>query len=212
MMPKVWGLLAPVVLTATIATTQPPPDETLHFAVLRDGNPIGTTTIRVQHGGPNLLAETVTHIKVKLGFLTLYTFDQSEIEHWADGHFQTLSAQTDDNGARHTVSAQAEGGAIEVDADGKSRRIDRAIIPGSLWNPALVSQKDVLDLQDGSIVPQHVLDRGIEQIALGGRPTAAHHYLIEGTFAQNVWYDQDHRLVKMEMRGSDGSRIEYRLE
>lgn len=213
MMRSVWGLVAVAAFAAVPAAGAPePPSETMLFTVLRDGSPIGTTTIQVQRDGSMLSASSTTRIKVKLGFLTVYRFDQSETERWAAGRFQTLSARTDDNGTVSTVRAQAATGGVQVEADGKSSEIARPIIPNSLWNPALVSQTEALNLQDGRIVPLHVVDRGVERIELNGRPTTAHHYLVQGIYAQNVWYDQNYRLVKMEMRGGDGSTIEYRLE
>ena len=42
-----------------------------------------------------------------------------------------------------------------------------------------------------------------------GRPLTAHHYSIHTTFPQEVWYDDRQQLVKVALRGSDGSRIEY---
>ena len=58
--------------------------------------------------------------------------------------------------------------------------------------------------------PVSVVDHGEEPLVLQGRPTTtAHHYSIKTSFPQDVWYDQQHQLLKVELRGSDGSRIQY---
>jgi hypothetical protein len=196
----------------TIAATEPPTTTDLRFFVLRNGDQIGTATMRIRRDGAATVAETRTHIQVKLGFVTLYRYDQTQTEHWANGHFVSLTARTDDNGTSHEVTAKAEDDAVSVDADGETKKLPPSIIPSSLWNPAVVDQKTALNPEDGSILKLHAIDRGDDQLRVAGHSVKAHHYSIEGTQPQDVWYDSDHRLVKMEMRGSDGSRIEYRLD
>jgi len=197
-------------LTAVAATE--PTTTDLRFSVLRNGDQIGTATMLIRRDGAVMVAETNLHIRVKLGFVTLYRYDQTQTEHWADGHFVSLSAQTDDNGTPHQVSARAGHDGISVDADGETKKLAPTIIPDSPWNPVLVSQSAALNAQDGSILKLHAIDRGEEQLHLAGHSIKTRHYSIEGTQPQDVWYDTDHRLVRMEMRGRDGSRIEYRLD
>jgi hypothetical protein len=84
------------------------------------------------------------------------------------------------------------------------------VIPASVWNAALVRQTVALDPQDGSVTPIAVVDHGEEPLVLEGRPTTAHHYSISTGIPQDVWYDEHDRLVKVELVGSDGSKIEYR--
>jgi hypothetical protein len=73
----------------------------------------------------------------------------------------------------------------------------------------LVRKTTALNPQDGSIVPLSVVDHGKEQLLLQGRPEMAHHYSIKTTFPQDVWYDDQQHLIKVALRGSDGSKIEY---
>ena len=83
------------------------------------------------------------------------------------------------------------------------------MIPASLWNASLIQKTMALDLKNGSVIPISVIDHGPEQLVLQGRPTAARHYSIKTAFSQEVWYDDRQQLLKVEMRGSDGSRIHY---
>ena len=61
---------------------------------------------------------------------------------------------------------------------------------------------------------QHSLPAGSgrieEPLVLQGRATTARHYSIKTSFPQDVWYDRQYQLLKVELRGSDGSTIEYR--
>lgn len=202
-------LIVAFLALATTAAADPPTAD-LRFSVLRNGDQIGTMTMQIRRDGSDIVAETKTHVQVKLGFVTLYRFDQTQTERWAGGRFVSLSAQTDDNGTSHKVSAKAGQDAVRVDADGQSQKLPASIIPESLWNPALLAQTTALNPQDGSVLKLRAIDRGESQLNLAGHSVRARHYSIEGTQPQDVWYDSDHRLVRMEMRGSDGSKIEYR--
>ena len=69
-----------------------------------------------------------------------------------------------------------------------------------------------LNTTDGTLIPVSVMDRGMEQIVARGRSVAAHRYSIKTTDVQDVWYDGQQRLLKVELRGSDGSTIVHELK
>ncbi len=83
------------------------------------------------------------------------------------------------------------------------------MIPVSLWNASLLRSTIAINPQDGQLTPVSVVDHGEEALVLQGRATTGHHYSIRTSFPQDVWYDQQHQLLKVELRGSDGSRIQY---
>lgn len=184
---------------------------TLNFAVTRNGDPIGTSTVRLQRQGSHTVAEIATRVQVKIAFLTVYRYEQRETERWADGKLVAMTAVTDDNGTVHKVSATNRGDKLAVNVNGKVSEVDPGLVPVSLWNAALVQKRVALDTQSGSVVPVSVVDHGKERLVLQGRATTAHHYSINTSFPQDVWYDEQQRLLKVELRGSDGSTISYQL-
>jgi hypothetical protein len=201
-------IVAPTIALSAAAETEPAA-ATLNFAVMRNGDPIGTSTMRISRDGAAMVAEIVTHIQVKIAYITVYRYDQSETEHWVDGKLVAMSSLTDDNGRLHKVSVTRSGDILSVDADGKVAEIDPAVIPVSLWNASLVRQTTAINPLDGTLTPVSVVDHGEEPLILQGRPTTGHHYSIRTSFPQDVWYDQQHQLIKVELRGSDGSKIQY---
>lgn len=210
------AMSAATMLTGDPAGAATPPGvpsaATVNFAVMRDGAQIGTNSIRFGHDGPDTTVQMVTHVKVGFAFLTLYQFDQTENELWADGRLLAMNSTTDDNGTIHHASAAAHGGKVVVECDGKlSAMPPSTIIPFSLWNPALVAQNVALDTRNGGLEPIRVTDRGEENILVQGRLRRAHHYQIMATFPQDVWYDDSGQLVRVELKGSDGSTILYRM-
>jgi hypothetical protein len=202
-------------LTTSFATAAPEsasraqPETILNFAVMRNGTPIGNSTVRLRHDGEETVAEVVTHIQVKIAYVTVYRFDQSQTERWADGNLVALTSITDDNGTPHKVRVKRKGNTLLVEADGKASEVDPTLTPVNLWNPALVQKKLALNPQDGTVTPVSVVDHGEEKLVLEGRPTTTHHYSIKTNFPQEVWYDGQNRLVKVQLRGSDGSTIHY---
>jgi hypothetical protein len=194
------------------ATAVPAAEETttLDYAVMRNGDRIGASTVRVVRDGPQTIAEVSTHVQVKVAYITVYRFEQRETQRWANDRLLALNAVTDDNGTIHKVSARNSGDILSVDADGRITTVDPSVIPVSLWNPSLLGKTQALDPQSGKMTPVSVIDRGEEQLMLQGRATPVHHYSIKTNFAQDVWYDQHHRLVKVELHAIDGSEIQYR--
>jgi len=203
------GLLILAALAALGAMQWPAAAETIRFAVMRDGQPIGSNTIELQRNGAETTVRMVTRIQVKIAFLTVYRFDQTETERWVDGRLVALDAVTDDNGTPHRVSATSSNGKITVNADGKTSEIAGTTIPASYWNAALLGKTIALNPQDGALVPVAVTDRGEDHVLVQGRPKRARHYVIRTTFPQDVWYDEHRQLVKVELKASDGSTIRY---
>ena len=180
---------------------------TLNFAVTRNGEQIGNTLVKLQRSGDQTIAETETNIQVKIASITVYRYEQRLSEHWVGSKLAALTAVTDDNGSVHRVSATRSGDRLSVNADGKISQVDPAMIPANLWNVSLLGTRTALDPKDGSVMPVSVVDRGREQLVVQGRALTAHRYSIRTTIPHEVWYDENQRLLKFELRGSDGSTI-----
>lgn len=202
-------LLSLAGLTALAAIESAAAAETIRFAIMRDGQPIGSNTIELQRNGAETTVRMITRIQVKIALMTVYRFDQTETERWVDGRLVGLESATDDNGTPHRVTATSSNGKITVNADGKVSQVAGTTIPASYWNPALLGKSVALNPQDGAIVPVAVTDRGEDHVVVQGRAKRTRHYVIRTTFPQDVWYDDDRQLVKVELKASDGSTIRY---
>ena len=185
--------------------------ETMRFAVMRNGQQIGSNTIELRRNGPETTVRMVTHVEVKIAFVTVYRFDQTETERWVGGKLMALNAVTDDNGTPHRVKATRANDKLAIEADGKATEIAGNTIPASLWNPLLLEKTVAFNPQDGTMMPIAVTDRGEDQLLVQGRSKRARHYVINSTFPQDVWYDDARQLLKVELKGSDGSTIRYQL-
>ena len=205
------GAIACAAFAAFTAIAQAEPQEKMTFTVMRNDAQIGTNTITLGRNGLQVTVESVTHVTVGMAFITLYRFDQRETEQWQNGRLLALNAVTDDNGTVHRIAADSRDGKIVVTSDGLVKEVAATILPASAWNSDILRQDVALDPESGNLVPVSIVDRGEENVVVGGRSTLAHHYVIKTAHSQDVWYDQNHALVKVEIQGSDGSTIRYQL-
>jgi hypothetical protein len=203
------GLLSAAALFSSSAAQAAPMAETLRFAVMRDGQQIGTNTIELRRNGSETTVQMMTQVQVKIAFVTVYRFEQTETERWVGGKLMALSAVTNDNGTRHRVKATRTNDRLTIEADGKTTEVAGNTIPASLWNPLLLEKTVAFNPQDGTMMPIAVTDRGVDQLVVQGRAKRTRHYVINSTFPQDVWYDDARQLVKVELKVSDGSTIRY---
>ena len=203
------GLLSAAALFSSSAAPAEPMAETLRFEVMREGQQIGTNTIELRRNGSETTVQMMTQVQVKIAFVTVYRFDQTETERWVGGKLMALSAVTNDNGTRHRVKATRTNDRLTIEADGKTTEVAGNTIPASLWNPLLLEKTVAFNPQDGTMMPIAVTDRGVDQLVVQGRAKRTRHYVINSTFPQDVWYDDARQLVKVELKVSDGSTIRY---
>ena len=203
------GLLSAAALFSSSAAPAEPMAETLRFAVMRDGQQIGTNTIELRRNGSETTVQMMTQVQVKIAFVTVYRFEQTETERWVGGKLMALSAVTNDNGTMHRVKATRANDRLTIEADGKTTEVAGNTIPASLWNPLLLEKTVAFNPQDGTMMPIAVTDRGVDQLIVQGRAKRTRHYVINSTFPQDVWYDDARQLVKVELKVSDGSTIRY---
>jgi hypothetical protein len=185
--------------------------ETTRFAIVRNGEQIGTCVIEVNKSGAETAVKMNTDLAVKVLFVTAFRMTHTSTERWVGGRLVALKSNVDRNGTRHAVSVSETASGTRLEVDGRSSQAERDIMPGSLWNPDLLHRSQMLDTQDGEILPLAVVDHGSQQLTIKSRSVKAHHYTLKSKFTQEVWYDDQQHLVQVRMVVSDGSVIMYNL-
>jgi hypothetical protein len=181
--------------------------ETSRFAIMRNGEQIGTQTIDINRSGPETTVKMSTDLEVKVLFVTAYRLQQTSVEKWVEGRLVSLKSSTNKNGTRRDVSVTETPAGLQVSVDGKPAQTTRDIMPASLWNAEVLRRSQLLDTQEGEIVPLSVTDNGFEQVTVKSRPVKARHYTLKSRMDREVWYDDQSRLVRVRIIGSDGSTI-----
>ncbi|HEU0071540.1 MAG TPA: DUF6134 family protein [Alphaproteobacteria bacterium] len=185
---------------------------TLDFTVLRDGDAIGNNKISFQTTSDEFDVTVDTNIVVKIAMIPVYRFEHHGQERWQNGRLFSLSSRTNDDGKHHFLSVHPDAGQLRIDGDGRQALIDSASIPASLWNAALVRQTQLLNTLDGSAMAVKIDDLGQETVSVHGIPVSARHYSVSGDLKREVWYDGDDRLVRVQFKADDDTKIEYVLK
>jgi hypothetical protein len=208
------GALAVATALAQTPPAQAPvaqvPVGTLRYAILRNGDQIGTHTIEIGRTGPETNVRITTDLTVTVLFITAYRLQHSATERWVKDQLVAFNSTTDNNGTRHKVTATLGPTGLEVNVDGNANKVDKNVVPESLWNPDMLKRKTAFSTQDGLVETLAVTDAGAEELSIDGRTIKAHHYGVKGRFTQDVWYDERGRLVQVKLIGSDNSVISYK--
>ena len=110
------SLLGLLLICASAAAE--PATETLRFAIIRNGDQIGTHTIELKRSGQEIAVNIETEVLVKVLFVTAYRFQHAASERWVNGRLVALDSSTDDNGTLHKVAVALKASALDVQADG----------------------------------------------------------------------------------------------
>ena len=188
-----------------------PPDGRLDFAVIRGGDEIGRHEMLFRRDGDALQVDVRTRIAVKVLFVTAYRFEHDGRETWRSGRLVRLVSSTDDDGAKHRLNVEANGGGLKVVGDGQEREVDGAIVPASLWNEGVLRGGPLLNTLDGRSMAVSVEDLGAETVEARGRRIPARHYRLAGELERDLWYDATSVLVRVRFNGKDGSEVLYEL-
>ena len=139
------------VLGAEAAAPATSPGPALSFRVERGSDPIGTHTVSFTRKGDDLHVAIDIELAVSFGPITLFRYEHRNRETWRDGRLVALETATNDDGTEYQVSAKATEKGLEVTSSANGTFIAPAeIIPTSYWNPATVSQTQLLDTQSRS--------------------------------------------------------------
>lgn len=217
-MRSVRSLIAALVLLVAAKTATATPhfltrqtDQSLSFTVTRNGGAIGyhNFAFRPRKGGVEVRVEA--DIRVSFLLIPFFVFEQQGVEIWEGGRLKSMEYVTNDDGARHSVKAEAQGGRMRVSVDGKPPTSHPEMVPGSLWHPPSPDTTMMLDPGDGSPTPLKVQMLGEDTISVRGKPVKTTRWLWDDGLRRELWYDTDQALVQVWIRGDDGSDIYYVL-
>ncbi len=184
----------------------------LVYAVTRDGSPIGRTVVDIDRSGDSVKVTTKSTIEVKV-IIVLYRFQQDATETWKGDQLVSFKSQTDDNGTPHQVSIAASGKGLTIDADGKTSTAPAGAVPALFWSPKFAKAKALIHPDNGRVMNATVKDMGAEQVNVRGTPHQTQHYKVTAgkDFERDLWFEGD-QLVRMRLKGTDGSSISSDLQ
>lgn len=141
---------------------------TRRLELLRGDERIGEKRISVRRTGVQVDVETTIDIDVRLVGLPVYRYQLTSRESWSNGALASLTAQTNDNGARHFVNASGANGRVQVEGSEFTGTVDGNPATTSYWSPAFLERPVWISTQDGR--PLNVTARRMGEVAF---PTAS---------------------------------------
>ncbi len=118
----------------------------LTYAVMRDGNKIGSQVVEFQRNGDQLLVLTSVKIEVSLLGITIYRFVHRSEEEWKGGELARLTSNTDDDGDKRVVDLKLVDGKLKGQYNGQAKEFPHGHDPRHL----LASGLDEADHAAGS--------------------------------------------------------------
>ncbi len=179
------------------------------LAVRRDGSIIGrhTLTFRQKAGTWQVAADS--DVAIRLAFIPVFRFTYRSDETWTGDALTALTADTDDDGDRAEVSAQAIPQGFRVTGTGGDWVGPPASFPTSHWRRPALGPGIVINTLTGKRNDVVVIDRGEETVVTGAGPIKARRLSYTGDLEVDTWYEADGRWLGMRFKGRDGSPIDY---
>jgi uncharacterized protein DUF6134 len=188
-----------------------PSPGSIHYAIMRDGDQIGSYEMDFTRNGNRFEVRTRTDIAVSFLGIVLYRLGSSTDEVWVDGQLQLFHATANDDGSPHEVLARRRASDFELVENGVAQTVSGKLLPGTLWHPATLTATELIDPFDCKRNHVSVTDRGMEQITVRGRSMPARHVSILQQRPLEVWYASDGHILSMSYHGWDGSLITTEL-
>ena len=189
-----------------------PPSGKLVYDVLRDNALVGSNEVEIEHNGDRVVVRTTMDIVVSVLFVPVYRFSHRAEEIWMNGALQSYHAKTDDDGRARDLVLAREGDKLVGFYNGGPIEFPGTLMPASLWHPATVEQRALLETTKGQMRAVSVVDRGVETVKLNSGTEQARHFSISGELRREVWYAADGQVVQASFPAKDGSIVVLRLK
>jgi len=184
-----------------------------HFDVSVDGLPIGTHDIVVEQNGSARTARGDMRFKVSLLGLTAGSYEQHEEESWQADCLTRIDTRTVERGAVTTVAGRLEGGSFVIDGPNEKQRLPECVMSFAYWNPRVLKQAGLVNVQTGAWTPISVHVLGKEAYTVRGASVDATHYRIDTARNRiDVWYSPDNEWIGLRSTSQRGHVLTYRLK
>jgi|TARA_R100000322_G_scaffold137945_5_gene93765 hypothetical protein len=203
--------LSALVSGADAAAPAAPPGPALSFRVERGSTPIGTHTVSFMRKGEELHVAVDIELAVSFGPITVFRYEHRNRETWRGGKLVALETVTNDNGTRYKVSAKAMETGLKVISSANGTFIaPDDIIPTSYWNPATISQSELLDTQKGRILKVEIKPGTEFEAGVNGKPIPVREYEMTGDLKLKLWYSPEMEWLNVIFRAR-GEDVDYRV-
>ena len=210
---SVLALAASTLLLPTTELLAAPVPRDLSFRIYRKGEEIGVHRIRFAPVPGGMSVDTEIDLKVKMAFVTVFSYEQRGRDIWKDGKLVEAEYVTDDDGTRTRVDVSAEGERLRF--EGPSGPFDMPLgtmTDLAFWNDAIVRVEQLVDSQTAEVAEVSSQPGRTERLLVGDREIHASRYELASSNGRSgsIWYDDHGRWVKGIMH-TRGETLDYVL-
>lgn len=184
-----------------------------HFDVSLDGFPIGTHDISLRENGDARSAMSDMRFRVSLLGFEAGSYEQHEEETWQGDCLTRIDTRTVEKGAVTTVAGRLEGSGFVIDGPNDKQRLPACVMNFTYWNPRVLKQAKLINVQTGAWTPVTVREMGTEPYTVRGASVEATHYRIETAKNRiDVWYSPQGEWIGLRSTSHQGHILNYRLK
>jgi hypothetical protein len=212
-MPELRALIVFLVSLVAAAPAEAAETRELRFRVLLEDREIGYHHFALsQLGNSALEVNSEARFAVRVLFFDAYRYAHDATEVWSEGCLARLSARTVDNGERLRVSGERDDGVFSVRHPEGESELPGCVRSFAYWNPALLDQQRLLNVQTGEYVAVGVEPLGEEIIRVRDAETTAQRYSLRAPeFQVDLWYSAQGEWLALESVVAGGRRLRYEL-
>jgi hypothetical protein len=183
------------------------------FRVFLDDAEIGYHHFRLLGQGPEQRLESEARYNVKFLYITVYNYAHDSRERWQGSCLKQIDASTHDNGKDLAVRGAQDGGHFVVTGASGQENLPSCVMTFAYWNPDLLGQSRLLNVQTGEFLDVRVRALGEETISVRGSAKRALRYALETRdFRIDLWYSPSKEWLALESRTEGGRKIRYQIQ
>jgi len=179
-----------------------------HFDVSVDGLSIGSHDLVLRENGD---ARTVQS-DMRFGLLGVNAYRQHAEETWQANCLTRLDTRTEEKGNVTTVTGRLDADSFAIDGPRGHERLAPCVMSFAYWNPHVLKQTHLLNVQTGAWTPVTVQPLGKEEIEIRGSSVAADHFCIDTERNRiELWYSPEGEWIGLRSTTRSGHVLAYRL-
>ncbi len=206
------GLLASLPKALRASTAGRPPDGVYPYRIEHsEHGALGTHVITIESDGDERRVTVERRLKVSRLLITVFREETETEEIWRQGRMVSYRRHTDDGDLSELEATEQGGQLVAVGTEGR-HELPLGTFPTHPWNPAIVQESLLMDTNSGAPVKVASRPAGEEELVIGGRRLKAQRWEMVGDQDRTLWYDDDGRLLRMEIHRDDGATIAFMLQ
>lgn len=168
----------------------------IEYIIRRKGKKVGIHSVAFTTNNLGLSVTVESKITVTILKIPVFKFRYTANEQWQNGKLLSVDARTNNGG--DITEAQF------TPNDNQS-----ATFSSNHWNVNVLEANEVFNTLTGNISNVSIDLIGNETLQDNNDSISANRYRYTGDIQADVWYDDNHRWVKLQFQGEDGSVISY---